>query len=330
MKIALVTDAWKPQTNGVVNTLSNLTETLRSKGNEVEVIEPQQFNTIKLPNYNEIQIAVNPWRAIKMLNSVRPEYIHICTEGPIGLAVRVWCSFKRIPFTTSYHTKFPEYFKIYLRIPVWLGYLYVSWFHNHACRTMVSTKNLQRELHSKINKTEFWRRGVNTNLFNPNKKKKLPYKGPIWLNVGRISPEKNLEAFLKLELPGTKIVVGDGPMLKNYRQRYPEVIWTGYKFGEDLSEYYASSDVFVFPSLTETFGNVCLESIVSGTPVVSYNVNGPTEIIRDGVTGIICDDLRNGCFKALELDREEVAKEASFWSWSNSAESFSNNLEKIN
>ena len=254
MKIALVTDAWKPQTNGVVNTLSNLTETLRSKGNEVEVIEPKRFNTIKLPKYNEIQIAVNPWRAIKMLNSVRPEYLHICTEGPIGLAVRVWCSFKRIPFTTSYHTKFPEYFKIYLRIPVWLGYLYVSWFHNHACRTMVSTKNLQRELHSKINKTEFWRRGVNTNLFNP----------------------------------------------------------------------------FVCPSLTETFGNVCLESIVSGTPVVSYNVNGPTEIIRDGVTGIICDDLRDGCFKALELDREEVAKEASFWSWSNSAESFSNNLEKIN
>ena len=313
-RLALVTDAWTPQVNGVALTLARLVKHLESLGTEVLVVSPNDHRTVALPSYPEIRVARDPWRAIPRIRAFRPDAIHVATEGPLGLWARLWLRRKRLHFTTSFHTRYPEYLSARLPVPLGVGYALERWFHKRAEHTFVGTMSLLRELEQKRvgRRLVHWPRGVDTSLFHPERRRDEIYAlpRPIWLYVGRVAVEKNLEDFLKLPLPGTKVVVGDGPSRTELQRRYPDVAWRGYRFGEDLAAHFASADCFVFPSRTETFGNVLLEALASGLPVASVPAPGPSDLIDDGANGAIDDDLMAACVRALPRSREQARRTA--------------------
>lgn len=328
MRLVVVTDAWKPQVNGVVTTLGKTTETIRSFGHEVLVINPSECKTIPCPTYPEIRLALRPFKFVKQcLEEFNPTHIHIATEGPLGLAARKYCIKHQLAFTTSYHTQFPEYIKERFPIPLGISYHFFRRFHNKATRTMVGTPHQRKILQDRQFKNlSLWSRGVDTDLFQPSDKTFLDYPKPIWVNVGRVAVEKNIEAFLSLSLPGTKVVIGDGPALEELRQQYPDVKFEGYKFGKELATYIASGDVFVFPSLTDTFGVVMLEAMACGLPVAAFPVTGPRDVVRNGVTGVLNENLESAALEALKLNPQDCINQAHEYTWEQATRQFINNL----
>ncbi len=310
-RLVLVTDAWKPQTNGVVNTLVRLVDYLESQGTEVLVIAPDSHRTVPLPSYPEIRVAYDPWRAIPRIQAFKPDAIHVATEGPLGFWTVGWLRRQGLRFTTSFHTRYAEYLSA--RVPVvpleW-GYQVVRWFHERAEHTLVSSKALLDELQDRrvARRLVHWPRGVDATLFHPDRKRRDLYQlpRPIWLYVGRVAVEKTLDDFLKLPLEGTKVMVGDGPSRAELEARYPDVVWRGYRYGEDLAAHFASADCFVFPSRTETFGNVLLEAMASGIPVASVPAPGPIDLVEEGVNGAIDDQLMRACLRAVRCSREKA------------------------
>ena len=333
MRILLATDAWEPQVNGVVRTLSRTMAECKAMGHEVQVVHPGLFKTLPLPTYPEIRLALNAYEPMQELfKDFEPEAIHISTEGPIGLAARRICLDWKLPFTTSYHTRFPEYAAARFPVPVSAGYAYMRWFHRASGRIMVATPTMREELSRRgFRNISPWARGVDTETFKP-KAAEAPdvYAGlprPIFLNVGRVAVEKNIEAFLVLDLPGTKVVVGDGPQLAHLQQKFRGVVFAGAKFGDELVDHFAQADVFCFPSLTDTFGLVILEAMATGTPVAAYPAPGPIDIIPGSNAGAVSDDLRQACLDCLPLDRLTVRAYAERFSWRASAEEFVRNLQ---
>jgi glycosyltransferase involved in cell wall biosynthesis len=331
-RLALVTDAWHPQANGVVNTLSRLANHLRSQGTEVLVISADEHQTFSLPTYPDIQLAMDPWRAIPRLRAFKPDAVHIATEGPLGFATSMWLRHRRLRFTTSFHTRFPEYLSArFPMIPLGFGYAIERWFHARAERTMVGTQSMIDVLRAERvgKRLVHWPRGVDTERFHPRNRRHATYgglPGPIWLYVGRVACEKQLEDFLDLSLPGTKVVVGDGPSREELQRRYPEAVWRGWRDGADLAAHFASADCFVFPSRTETFGNVLLEALASGLPVASIPAPGPIDLIKEGCNGSIHDELRIACLRALRCEREVARASALPYTVSTCHEIFESNL----
>ncbi len=340
MRIMLITDAWDPQVNGVVRTMKRVIAECEAMGHEWEVVSPADgFFTVPLPTYSEIQLALGARKAIEeRFDAFEPDAVHIATEGTLGMAGRTMALKIKHPFTTSYHTRFPEYVSARFPIPVSWGYSFVRWFHKYSGKVMVATPSMREELVAQrfINVVS-WTRGVDTDLFHPDKcaepdTEADPFKGlarPIFLNVGRVAVEKNIEAFLKLDLPGSKVVVGEGPQLDELKKKYKEAVFLGAKFGEELATCFASADVFVFPSLTDTFGLVILEAMAAGTPVSAYDAPGPKDIIPGSDAGIVDNDLKAASLKALELDRETTRAYAEKFSWRACAEAFIENLEPL-
>ena len=332
MRILLATDAWDPQVNGVVRTLTRVVTELRQMGEHVEVISPDQFATVPLPTYREIRLAIGAYEKVQeRFKAFEPEAIHIATEGPIGLAARRICLEWKLPFTTSYHTRFPEYVSARLPVPLAAGYAYMKWFHRPSGRLMVATPTMRDELERHgFRNISLWSKGLDTEMFRPrNHNDPDVFEGlarPIWLNVGRVAVEKNIEAYVGLDLPGTKVVVGDGPQREELQARYPDVRFVGAKFNAELAAHYACADVFVFPSLTDTFGLVILEAWGAGTPVAAFSAPGPVDIIPGTRAGILAagrtDGLREACLEALALDRTQVRAVAERYSWRACAEEF--------
>lgn len=327
MRILIATDAWKPQVNGVVRTLENTRSSLESLGHEIKVVSPDNFWSIPCPTYPEIQLAWGVAPVGKMIRDFAPHAIHIATEGPVGFAVRTWCVVHEFPFTTCFTTRFPEYISVRLPISSEFSYGYFRWFHCGASCTMVATPSIEEELKVQgFRNLARWSRGVDVDLFNPWK----PYyelgESPVCLYVGRVAVEKNLRAFLELDIPGTKVVVGDGPDLKTLKEDYPGVSFRGSLFGEDLALMYANADVFVFPSRTDTFGIVMLEAMASGLPVAAYKVPGPEDVVMDGVTGCLREDLKDAVYGAIGLKREDCRAAAIQRSWNAATEQFLSNL----
>lgn len=337
MRILLATDAWEPQVNGVVRTLTRVVAELRDMGDEVEVVSPDQFQTFPLPTYPEIKLALGAYEKVQQrFKDFEPQAIHIATEGPLGLAARRICLEWKLPFTTSYHTRFPEYVSARLPLPLAAGYAYMRWFHKPSGRVMVATPTMREELerHGFRNISQ-WSRGVDTQTFHPRRAGEPDiFEGlsrPIWLNVGRVAVEKNIEAFVGLDLPGTKVVVGDGPLREALSEKYPGVVFTGAKFGDDLAAAYACADVFVFPSLTDTFGLVILEAWAAGCPVAAFSAPGPIDLIPGSGAGVLAPGqttgLREACLEALKLDRQSVRAVAEPFSWRACAEDFQRFLQ---
>jgi glycosyltransferase involved in cell wall biosynthesis len=328
VKIAIVTDAWRPQTNGVVKTLSTTADGLRALGHDVTVIEPNQFKTFPCPTYPEIRLAWLPYgRLAKLLDDFGPDAIHIATEGTLGGAARKWCLRRGFPFTTSYHTQFPEYVRARAPIPLAVSYAHLRRFHSAAARTMVATPAMQRLLESwGFRNIVRWTRGVDVSLFKPRDKAYLELPRPIAMYVGRVAVEKNIEAFLKLDLPGTKVVVGDGPARAELEAKYPVTKFVGYRYGEELASHVAAADVFVFASRTDTFGLVLLEAMACGVPVAAYPVTGPIDVVTQGVTGELNEDLRVATLAALKLDPRQCRAYALANTWENATRQFLSHL----
>ncbi|WP_332772901.1 glycosyltransferase family 4 protein [Phenylobacterium sp.] len=337
MRILLVTDAWAPQVNGVVQTLSRVIAELKALGHSVEVISPDQFKTFPLPTYPEIKVAIAAHEPVQeRFKAFEPEAIHIATEGPLGLAARRICVEWKLPFTTSYHTRFPEYVSARLPLPLAAGYAYMKWFHKPSGRMMVTTPTMKDELERHgFGNISVWSRGVDTEMFHPRRPDERDiFEGlprPIFLSVGRVAVEKNIEAFLGLDLPGTKVVVGDGPQREELIERYPEAVFTGAKFGAELAAHFACADAFVFPSLTDTFGLVILEAMAAGVPVAAYPAPGPIDILPGSGAGVLAhsatEGLREACLEALKLDKAAVRGFAEGFSWKACAEDFVKNLQ---
>ncbi len=329
MKIVLATDAWHPQVNGVVRSLSMTVERLRRRGHEVTVIEPSKFWTVPCPTYSEIRLAVSgTWRIAGMLDELDPDAIHIATEAPVGLAARAWCLKRGRRFTTSFHTRFPDYVSVRSRIPAEWIWPMMRRFHEPAERTLVVTPTLAAEIEGRgIDPTHLWPLGVDLELFNPS----VPAHGsmldlprPIMLNVGRVAVEKNIGAFLSLDVPGTKVVVGGGPALERLKARFPDAVFLGPKHGPELAACYAAADVFVFPSLTDTFGLVNIEALACGLPIAAFPVQGPLDIVGregrgmhggSGAIGALDEDLGAAVGRALLADRASAAAEALHYGW---------------
>ncbi|MBI3344472.1 MAG: glycosyltransferase family 1 protein [Gammaproteobacteria bacterium] len=328
MKIVLVSDAWFPQINGVVTTLFKTKQELEKLGHHVITITPDHFKTIPCPTYSEIRLAIAPSKKVReLLKTFQADAVHIATEGPLGLAARAWCLKQNFPFTTSFHTRFPEYVKLRFHIPLALTYAFQRWFHGAAQYTMVATEALRQELTEKgFPNLVIWSRGVDTELFRPREKKLLTCPRPVFSYLGRVAVEKNIEAFLKLDLPGTKYVIGDGPDMSKLMQRYPEVIFAGFKTGEDLALHLAQADVFVFPSRTDTFGLVVIEALACGVPVAAYPVRGPADIIVSGEFGYLDEDLQNAAVKALSLDHVSCRAAALKYTWAACTQQFLSHL----
>ena len=331
MKIAIVTDAWEPQVNGVVTTLKTTQQTLTKLGNTVEVFTPNKFKSIPCPTYPEIRLALNPKSSLrKSLLSFQPDAIHIATEGPMGLAAHSICKRKNWSFTTSYHTQFPEYIRERFPVPLNLSYKFFRWFHSSAARTMVGTQR-QEDLLTAHNFKNLvrWHRGVNTEIFKPGEKSFLNDPRPIWVYVGRVAVEKNIEDYLQLNLPGTKYVIGNGPSYDELNRKYKDIKFIGYKFGKELAQYIAASDVFVFPSKTDTFGIVMLEAMACGIPIAAYPVTGPIDVVKNNITGCLNYDLNQAALGALELDPSKCLAQASEYTWEKATKMFQSNLTAV-
>jgi len=310
-RLALVTDAWHPQTNGVVNTLARLVKHLESQGTQVLVVSPDQHRTFQMPRDPDYQLAYDPWRALPRIRAFAPDAIHIATEGPLGFWVNAFLRRNGQSFTSSFHTRFPEYVNARFGIPVSWGYHVERWFHRAAEHTLVGTRSLIRELdgHRIGQRLIHWPRGVDTERFSPAHRSADVFADlprPIWLYVGRVAAEKSIEDFLTLPLSGTKVVVGDGPMRENLQRRFPDAVFRGWRFGAELATHFASADCFVFPSRTETFGNVILEALASGVPVASVPAPGPIDLIHEGVNGAVDDNLLSACIRALRCPRDKA------------------------
>lgn len=329
MKILIVTDAWYPQINGVVRTIARTRDELTRLGHTVEVIGPDRFVTLPCPTYPEIRLSLFPGAKLhRFIEQMSPDAIHISTEGPLGLSARTWCLRNKFPFTTTFHTQFPEYVWLRTRIPLSVSYRFMRWFHGPAVVTMVATQTL----HERLTRWGFknlgmWSRGVNTDLFRPMNKNHLSGTRPLSMYMGRVAIEKNIEAFLRLDLPGTKYVVGGGPDLVMLRRKYPDAVFTGPKEDTELARCVASADVFVFPSRTDTFGLVLIEALACGVPVAAFPVQGPVDVIENGVTGYLDDDLKQAALNALKIDPERCRDEALKYTWDACTRQFLGHLE---
>jgi glycosyltransferase involved in cell wall biosynthesis len=329
MRILIATDAWEPQVNGVVRTLKATARELETRGHDVRFITPDGFTTVPMPTYPEVRLALfAKARIAGVISTFAPDAIHIATEGPIGLGARQVCVERGLPFTTSFHTRFPEYIEARIAVPSSWTYGLVRWFHHAAARTMVSTASLEQDLRARgFANLCTWSRGVDTDLFKPGAKPPFDLPRPVSLYVGRVAVEKNIDAFLGLDLPGTKVVVGDGPQLAELRARFPRVHFAGTRFGADLAAHYAASDVFVFPSRTDTFGLVLLEALACGTPVAAFPVQGPADVLGASSAGVIDERLDVAVERALKLNPERCREHALRYSWSACTEQFLVNLE---
>lgn len=336
-KLVLVTDAWTPQINGVVTTLQQMCQQLQQQGIQIEVIHPGLFRNLPCPTYPDIRLALDIWRLPKMLQAAQADAYHIATEGPLGLAARRYLNRQQLPFSTSLHTKFPEY--VHSRcalIPLAWGYRFLRWFHRPSRHVLVTTLSNADELSAQgLSNLVVWGRGVDTELFRPQPRhpqlaEPMQHCGqPLLLYVGRVAVEKNLEAFLQLPFPARKRVVGDGPARTELEKRYPEVEWVGFKRGQALAQEYAQADVFVFPSRTDTFGLVMLEAMACGTPVAAYPVTGPIDVVQPGVSGFLDEDLARAVQRCLQLDRSLCRRAAEGFSWQACAERFRQHLVPI-
>jgi glycosyltransferase involved in cell wall biosynthesis len=329
MVVLIATDAWHPQINGVVRTLEALRRSVTEQGAVVTFLTPEGFPSFKVPTYPGLCCAVPNGREIaRRIERTAPDAIHIATEGPIGLAVRRYCLRRGIPFTTSLTTRFAEYVSARFPVPVSWGYAALRYFHSAASATMVSTPSLKAELEERgFSNLCMWSRGVDTALFRPDRAVHLDLPRPIFMNVGRIAVEKNLDAFLSLDLPGSKVIIGHGPQEAELRARYPDAIFLGAMSGERLAAHLAAADVFVFPSLTDTFGIAQLEALASGVPVAAFPVTGPLDVVGDASVGVLNDDLRRACLDALDLPRDTCRAHALGFSWARSAGQFLSNLQ---
>jgi glycosyltransferase involved in cell wall biosynthesis len=328
MRILIATDAWLPQTNGVVSTLRQTTACLQRSGHAVQLITPQEFRTVPCPGYAEIRLALGAQAVVRdRLEQFRPEAVHIATEGPIGLAVRAQCVVQGLRFTTSYHTQFPQYLRKRLPVPLHFSYSLLRRFHSRAQRCMVSTPSIQRELTGwGFRNLVRWRRGVDASLFRPRDKAFLQLPRPIAVYVGRLAVEKNVEAFLAMDWSGSKLVVGDGPDRARLEQRFPAAFFVGFQHGEDLARHLAASDVMVFPSLTDTFGLVNLEAMASGVPVAAFPVTGPVDVVEDGITGALDWNLALAAQRALKASPTSCRERALQWDWATCTREFEQNL----
>jgi glycosyltransferase involved in cell wall biosynthesis len=331
MRILIATDAWHPQVNGVVRTLTSLARSASALGAEVSFLTPDGFPSLAVPTYPGLRIALPNRRAIaERIEAASPDAVHIATEGPVGWAVRGYCLRRKLAFTTSYTTRFPEYIAVRSIIPESFGYAVLRHFHAAAAMTMVATASLRQELGARgFKKLGNWTRGVDTGLFTPEHPAELDLPRPIFITVGRVAVEKNLEAFLSLDMPGSKVVIGDGPQKTELQRRYPKARFLGEKTGTDLSSHMAAADVFVFPSRTDTFGVVQLEALACGTPVAAFPVMGPLDVIADHPVGALDTDLRSACIRALGMSRETCRGFALERSWENSARQFIGNLTAL-
>jgi glycosyltransferase involved in cell wall biosynthesis len=331
LRILIVSDAWSPQINGVVITLQNTIRELERMGHTVTTITPGAFRTIACPTYPEIRLSLFAAGGVaRRIDAFAPDALHIATEGPLGLAARRHCVRTRRPFTTAYHTQFPEYIHARSRLPVAISYRWMRWFHAPARALMVATPDIERRLAQRgfTNLTR-WSRGVDTDLFHAATPASLEVARPIFLYVGRVAVEKNIEAFLALDLPGVKWVVGDGPARGELQRRFPDAVFFGMKTGDELAWHYRQADVFVFPSRTDTFGLVMLEAMACGTPVAAYPVTGPIDVVRPGISGILDHDLRAAALAALDLPRAAVRTHALDSSWASATEQFVANLHVV-
>lgn len=338
-RICIVSDAWTPQVNGVVRTLQNLRGELKAAGHRVYMLTPRMFKTMPCPTYPEIRLAINTMgRVPAILKRWNLDAIHIATEGPIGWAARRWCIKNKFPFTTAYHTAFPEYIEARSPLPAGLFYPIFRKFHAASAGVLVATPTVRDMLEARGFRNIIpWTRGVDTQLFKPSRRSPNGYDGPVQLYVGRVAVEKNIEAFLETNVPGTKLVVGDGPAMKRLQGQYPDVHFLGPKFGKELAETYASADVFVFPSKTDTFGLVMIEALASGTPVAAYPVQGPVDVLgRDGTgpfshwetpIASLSENLEEAIKKAMGFDRNACANFAENYCWSTVSAQFLNALK---
>jgi glycosyltransferase involved in cell wall biosynthesis len=323
MRILIATDAWHPQVNGVVRTLTKMAEAAAPLGVDVEFLTPQSFRTISLPSYADIHLALpRPGKIARMIEEAQPDYIHIATEGPIGILVRRYCQKNKVPFTTSFHTRFPEYISARFPIPESWVWAALRFFHGTSDAVMAATPALADELRGRgFRNVVLWSRGVDAQLFRP-RDFDLALPRPVFLSVGRVAVEKNLEAFLDLDLPGTKVVVGDGPARQKLERKYPAAVFLGARQGEELAKIYAAADVFVFPSRTDTFGLVLLEALASGVPVAAFPVTGPLDVIGAAPVGVLSEDLREACLEALGIPSKACVDFAADHTWQASARVF--------
>lgn len=333
--LLIVTDAWHPQINGVVRSIERTVGELQRMGVRVEVLSPADFYTVPCPTYAEIRLTLTTPAALRRrIEAGDFEHLHIATEGPLGLlAARVARGLGRA-FTTSYHTRFPEYLSARVPVPVSWSYAWLRRFHNSGNGCMVATPTLERELRARgFANLMRWSRGVDHELFRPRGDETRPagleeLAGPLFMYVGRVAVEKNIAAFLDLDLPGTRVVVGDGPQLAELRGRYPQVLFTGSKTGEELARHYAAADVVVFPSLTDTFGNVVLEALACGVPVAAYPVMGPQDILEGTGAGVLDADLARAALAALDISRARCREVALTYSWAESTRQFVENCDE--
>lgn len=329
MKIAIVSDAWHPQINGVVNSMQHTVECLKTFGHRVAVFNPQDFNTVPCPTYPSIRLAVAPKKKLsQMLDDFAPDSIHISTEGPLGMAARGWCKRHDLRFTTAYHTQFPQYVTLRAPVPLSWGYGMMRWFHKPSQAILVPTGSVKRELEEQGfgDRVQLWSRGVDTRLFRPQAGVDLGLPRPINMYVGRVAVEKNIGDFLDLDLPGSKLVIGDGPDMDKLKKAHPEVTFVGFKTGEDLAAHIACADVFVFPSRTDTFGLVMLEALACGVPVAAYPVTGPIDVITDRRVGCLDNDLKHAVEGALQCRPEDCREYALKYTWESASRTFESHL----
>ncbi|WP_018442938.1 glycosyltransferase family 4 protein [Trinickia symbiotica] len=331
MKIMIVTDAWEPQVNGVVRTLKNTTRELTALGHRVELLTPLEFRTVPCPTYPEIRLSLFPrMRLNRRIDEFGPDALHIATEGPLGLAARRYAIRHGLPFTTAYHTRFPEYIEARFALPAAVSYRFLRWFHRPSLAVMAPTPVVKADLEEYgFTNVVLWSRGVDLDIFHPMESKVLNTARPIFLYVGRVAIEKNVEAFLKLDLPGSKWVAGEGPALAELKSRYPEANYLGVLTQAELAKVYAAADVFVFPSRTDTFGLVLLEALACGTPVAAYPVTGPIDVLGDGGAGAMNEDLREACLDALKIERAHARAWAERFSWRAASEQFAAHLKPL-
>jgi glycosyltransferase involved in cell wall biosynthesis len=330
MRLLVATDAWRPQVNGVVRSLEHMAEEAAAFDAEIVFLTPDRYRSFAMPTYPEIRLSlVAPGVMQREIDAVRPTHVHIATEGPIGLAARRACLKEGRPFTTSYHTRFPEYLAARAPVPESWSYRYFRSFHNAGRATLVSTPSLERELGARgFRNLMRWTRGVDTTLFRPRVETILDCAGPVFLFVGRVAVEKNLEAFLSLDLPGTKVVVGDGPARRALEGKYPSARFLGGLSGEALARAYASADVFVFPSITDTFGIVLLEALASGLPIAAFPVTGPLDVLSDSDCGVLDRDLRAAALAALSVPKDRCRALGEGFTWRESARQFFLNIAR--
>jgi glycosyltransferase involved in cell wall biosynthesis len=328
MRLLIATDAWRPQVNGVVRSLEHMAEQAPRFGAEVMFLTPERFRSFPMPTYPEIRLSLTgPGTIARLVEEAAPTHVHIATEGPIGLATRMACARQERSFTTSYHTRFPEYVAARTPIPESWSYRALLRFHQSARAMMVSTPSLERELMDRgFRNIMRWTRGVDTSLFRPRNERVLDAPAPVFLYVGRVAVEKNLDAFLGLDLPGTKVVVGDGPSRSALEAKYPSARFLGSLTGQDLARVYASADVFVFPSLTDTFGIVLLEALASGLPIAAFPVTGPMDVVGSSGCGILKADLQEAALEALDIPKDRCRIYGETFTWQESARQFFSNI----